>query len=111
MLDAELLELEVAELDAVLELVEVVAAAGTVVVAAGAGVEAAGAVVVAWLELLELLSWLELEVVAPPTGILAETVVLVVTVLVVTVPGTHFPPARTNPSLLEQVLQATPPSL
>jgi hypothetical protein len=44
-------------------------------------------------------------------GSWAETVVLVVTVVVVTVPCTHFPPARMKPSLLEQVLQATPPSL
>lgn len=45
------------------------------------------------------------------TGICAETVVLVVTVVVVVVPTTHFPPLKMNPNLLEQVLQATPPSL
>lgn len=37
--------------------------------------------------------------------------VLVVTVVVVVVPTTHFPPLRMKPNLLEQVLQATPPSL
>lgn len=36
---------------------------------------------------------------------------LVVTVVVVVVPTTHFPPLKMNPNLLEQVLQATPPSL
>ena len=39
--------------------------------------------------------------------VVVETVVVVVTV----VPATHFPAVRICPNLLEQVLQATPPSL
>lgn len=45
----------------------------------------------------------------PPIG--AETVVVVVTVMVVVWAATHLPAVRISPSLLEQVLQATPPSL
>lgn len=44
-----------------------------------------------------------------------EGIVLIVVVLVdvvtVVVPVEHFPADRIKPSLLEQVLQATPPSL
>lgn len=60
--------------------------------------------------MLAWLDWVELAE-ADPVGIWADTRVLVVTVVVEIVPGTHFPPERMNPSLLEQVLQATPPSL
>jgi hypothetical protein len=48
---------------------------------------------------------------ATTEGICAETVVVLVTEVVVTVGLTHFPPIRISPSELEQVLQATPPSL
>ena len=44
-------------------------------------------------------------------GKLADKVVVVVTVVVVVVAATHLPEASINPSLLEHVLQATPPSL
>lgn len=37
--------------------------------------------------------------------------VVVVVVVVVDDPATHLPPTKVRPSLLEQVLQATPPSL
>lgn len=47
--------------------------------------------------------------VAPAMG--AETVVVVVTVMVVVWAATHLPAFKINPNLLEQVLQATPPSL
>lgn len=42
-----------------------------------------------------------------------EVLIVVVVVVVVTVvlPGTHLPPDRMSPSLLEQVMQPTPPSL
>lgn len=42
---------------------------------------------------------------------LALMVVVVVVVVTVVFPLTHFPPERISPSLLEQLLQPTPPSL
>ena len=38
-------------------------------------------------------------------------VVVVVVVLTVVLPGTHWPPDKISPSLLEHVLHPTPPSL
>lgn len=52
---------------------------------------------------------LDPELLDPTMG--AETVVVVVTVMVVVWAATHLPAFRISPSLLEQVLQATPPSL
>lgn len=43
-------------------------------------------------------------------GPLATTVVVVLVVVVV-LPSTHLPPTKIKPRSLEQVLQATPPSL
>jgi len=45
-----------------------------------------------------------------PAG-LVVTVVVVVDVVVVVFPGTHFPPDKISPNLLEQVSQAIPLSL
>ena len=54
-----------------------------------------------------LFDWLEVDV----DGIEAEIMVVVVVVLTVVKPATHLPLENINPSLLEQVLQATPLSL
>lgn len=98
------------EVDEAVELEELLLLDELEVVEEAAGAEGTGA---AGAEAEPEAVWLdELELEAlPAVGRVAETVVLVVTVVVVTVPWTHLPPERMKPSLLEQVLQATPPSL
>lgn len=78
---------------------------GTAGAAAGAEVEAE---TVDWLD-ETLLVWLVCDMVLLAVG--AEITVLVETLEEVTDPCTHLPFDKIRPNLLEQVLQATPPSL
>ena len=59
---------------------------------------------------VEVVPTVEVEPVAVVDG-LVVIVVVVVEVVTVVFPGTHFPPERIIPNLLEQLLQATPLSL